>query len=69
VLGTVALGYYDLSDAIGSGFFFWSVGAVATRGRLSAALSYVQVDDHARNLFSAPYTRNKLIASLAWRLR
>jgi uncharacterized protein (TIGR02001 family) len=68
VLGTVALGYYDLSDGIGKGYFFWSAGAVATRGRASFALSYVQVDAHAKELFSRPYTRNKLIASLAWRV-
>ncbi len=68
VLGTVALGFYDLSDGIGKGYFFWSAGAVATRGRASFALNYVQVDAHAKELFTRPYTRNKLIASLAWRV-
>lgn len=68
VLATAAVGYYDLSDAVGTGYFFWTLGAVATRGRASLAVSYVQVDDHARRMFSPRYTRNKLIATLAWRI-
>jgi uncharacterized protein (TIGR02001 family) len=65
--GAVALGYYDLSAGIDAGYFFWTVGAVASRGRVSLALSYVGVDGTAKAMFNSRITRDKLIATLAWR--
>jgi uncharacterized protein (TIGR02001 family) len=66
---SAALGYYDLSRGIGDGYFFWTAGAVASRRQFSFALSYVAVDASAKAMFSPRFTRNKLIATVARRIR
>lgn len=66
---SAALGYYDLSHGIGTGYFFWTLGAVASRRQFSLALSYVAVDGTAKAMFNPRFTRNKLIATVAWRIR
>jgi uncharacterized protein (TIGR02001 family) len=65
--GTAALGYYDLSAGIDAGYYFWTVGAVASRGRVSLALSYVGVDGTAKAMFNRLITRDKLTVNVAWR--
>jgi uncharacterized protein (TIGR02001 family) len=65
--GTAALGYYDLSAGIDAGYYFWTVGAVASRGRVSLALSYVGVDGTAKAMFNRLTTRDKLTVNVAWR--
>jgi uncharacterized protein (TIGR02001 family) len=65
--GTAALGYYDLSAGINAGYNFWTVGAVASRGRASVALSYIGVDGTAKAMFNPLITRDKLTVNVAWR--
>jgi hypothetical protein len=64
-----ALGYYDLSAGFGQGYFFWSCGVVGARGRVTLALNYVGVDDTAKTMFNPTYTHDRLIATLAVRVR
>jgi uncharacterized protein (TIGR02001 family) len=66
---TAALGYYDLSRGVGEGYFFWTLGAVASRRQFSVALSYVAVDARAKAMFNPYFTHDKLIATVAWRIR
>jgi uncharacterized protein (TIGR02001 family) len=64
-----AAGYYDLTAGLGRGYYFWSLGAMAARGRATLALNYVGVDNTAKSLFATAYTRERLIATLALRIR
>lgn len=66
---TAALGYYDLSAGIGEGYYYYSLGAALTRGRASLALSWGGVDDAAHAMFNPAFTRDRVIATLAWRVR
>ncbi len=64
---SAAVGHYDLRDGFGFGYYYWSAGAVASRGRVSLALNYVGVDSSAKAMFNSRFTRDKLIATMAWR--
>ncbi len=63
------IGYYDLSAGPGRGYYFWSAGIVASRARFSLAISYIGVDSTARSLFSREATDDRVVATLAVRLR
>jgi uncharacterized protein (TIGR02001 family) len=65
---TAAVGYYDLTAGPGQGYYFWTLGALASRGRVSLALNYVGVDHTAKTMFNPQFTRDRLIASLAIRV-
>jgi hypothetical protein len=62
-----AVGHYDLTAGLGQGYYFWTVGALASRGRVSLALNYVGVDHTAKTMFNSQFARDRLIATLALR--
>jgi uncharacterized protein (TIGR02001 family) len=64
-----AVGYYDLTAGLEQGYFYWSCGIVGARGRVTLALNYVGVDHTAKAMFNPAYTRDRLIATLALRVR
>ena len=65
---TAGVGYYDLSDGIGNGYFFWSAGATAQYQRVSLALTYVGTDSRSKRLFSQSFASDHWVVSAALRL-
>jgi uncharacterized protein (TIGR02001 family) len=62
--GVLGIGYYDLQDLIGTGYWYSSVGISASRGRWRADLSYVATDSVAKRISYGGDADNRVLASL-----
>jgi len=65
---TTGLGYFDLQELFGVGYWYWSAGAELTYGRVSVATSFIATDDTAGHLFGERQADERVTASLAIRL-
>jgi uncharacterized protein (TIGR02001 family) len=63
------IGRRDLQDVFGHSYWYWSAGTEATFQRLSFALTYIGSSYQARELYSAEYAGNRVVATLGFRVR
>jgi uncharacterized protein (TIGR02001 family) len=63
------LGRRDLQDAFGAGYWYWSAGTEASFRRFSFALAYIGTSDAALELYGPKYAGDRVVATLAMRLR
>jgi uncharacterized protein (TIGR02001 family) len=63
------IGRRDLQDAFGTSYWYWSAGTEATFRRLSLALTYIGSSHEARQLYTSEYAGNRVVATLAMRVR
>jgi uncharacterized protein (TIGR02001 family) len=62
-----AVGHYDLTAGLGQGYYFWTLGGLVSRGRVTLAVNYVGVDHTAKTMFNSRFTGDRIIATLALR--
>lgn len=63
------LGYREMRDAYGAGYWYWSGGAEASVDRVSFAVAYIATSSNGRELFGYDNAGNRVVATLALRLR
>jgi uncharacterized protein (TIGR02001 family) len=61
------LGYYDLSDGVGRGYAYWSLGLNFDRGRLHADLTYFGTDSTGSRLYFNDAASNHWAGTILWR--
>jgi hypothetical protein len=63
------LGRRDLQDAYGASYWYWSAGTETSFRQWSLALAYIGTSHEASALYGSRYAGNRLVATLALRLR
>lgn len=63
------IGRRDVRDAFRASYWYWSVGAETAFERVSLALSYIGASEEASELFGPEYAGDRLVATVALRLR
>ena len=63
------LGRRDLQDVYGASYWYWSAGTETSFQRWSLALAYIGTSHEALDLYGSRYAGNRLVATLALRLR
>jgi uncharacterized protein (TIGR02001 family) len=61
------LGYYDLQDLLGTGYWFWHGGLGYESGVWRAELGYIGTDRQAQRLFASDLGGHRWSANLQWR--
>jgi uncharacterized protein (TIGR02001 family) len=62
--GVLGIGYYDLHDLVGAGYWYSSVGLSTRHGAWRADLSYVATDHVAKRISYGGAADNRVLASL-----
>jgi hypothetical protein len=62
-------GRRDLRDAFGASYWYWSAGTETSFERFSFALSYIGTSHAALDLYGSEYAGDRLVATVALRLR
>jgi len=62
-------GRRDLQDAYGASYWYWSGGAETTLNRMSVALTYIGTSHTALDLFGTEYAGDRVVATVALRLK
>jgi hypothetical protein len=60
------VGYYDLSDLFGTGYFYGSTGLAATFDRLRIDLTYFDTEREATDLFGPEVAGDRWSVTVAW---
>ena len=63
------IGRRDLQDAFGASYWYWSAGTETSFRRLSFALAYIGTSQTALDLYGANYAGDRMVATVALRLR
>jgi hypothetical protein len=64
--GFAGAGYYDLSELVGTGYWYGSAGVVYDLPRLHLEVSRVQTSAAAKRLFYGGIADNRWTATLMW---
>ncbi|HEV7716209.1 MAG TPA: TorF family putative porin [Steroidobacteraceae bacterium] len=63
------LGRRNLQDVFGVSYWYWSAGAETAINRVSFAVSYIGTSHGAGDLYGSEYAGNRMVATVALRLR
>jgi uncharacterized protein (TIGR02001 family) len=63
------IGRRDLQDAFGTSYWYWSAGTEANFERVSFAVTWIDTSYAATELYRAEYAGNRVVATVAVRLR
>jgi uncharacterized protein (TIGR02001 family) len=66
VSATGSVGYYDLSQLFGTGYFYGSAGLAAEFRRVRVDLSYFATEQEATNLFGSDVAGDRWAFTVAW---
>ena len=61
------VGYYDLSELFGTGYWFWNTGVTYSMRRLQIAVSFVATDTTAKEAFGYEFAGSRWSGSVIWR--
>ncbi len=64
--GVAGIGYYDLSELVGTGYWYGSAGLVYDLHRLHFDVSRIQTSAAAKELFYGDIAENRWIATVMW---
>lgn len=64
---TAGVGYYDLQQLFGTGYWYWNVGMSCAMGPLRLDVAHIDSDDTAQRLFGSPMTQPGWTAAISWR--
>jgi len=61
------LGYYDLTDLLGTGYWYWNAGLTYAIGNLQVDLSHINTDRTATRLFGYEVAGSNWSGAVTWR--
>lgn len=64
---TAGIGYHDLQELFGAGYWYWNLGLSCTMGPLRFDLSHIDSDGTAQRLFGKSMTNAGWTAAVSWR--
>ena len=63
------IGRRDLQEAFGTSYWYWSAGVEAAAHRWSLGLSYIGTSHEADDLFRAEYAGDRVVATIALKVK
>jgi len=64
---SAGVGYHDLDELFGRGYWFWNAGVLLTWQSMQLDLMHIGTDGAARRIFGSETAGGRWIAALTWR--